>query len=102
MRLVDDVLVGVVLLASVIYVLFALGPRTLRGRAMASASALLRRLPPHLHLRALAARLQSAASIKVKGACGGCDDCGAGPPPPAPSSASEYRVPLAKVGRRAG
>ncbi|MDP9014637.1 MAG: hypothetical protein M3O41_18650 [Pseudomonadota bacterium] len=98
-RVLDDSLVGIVLLASMIYAAFALGPRTLRRHLLAGAAALLR-LPANSTLRALAARLDAAASIKAKGTCGGCDNCGPERPPAAPSSGSEFRIPLSKVGRR--
>lgn len=99
-RIFDDFLVGLLLLASMIYAAFALGPRPLRRHLLAGAAALLR-LPANPTLRALAARLDAAGSIKAKGTCGGCDNCGPEPPPAAPSSGPEFRIPLSKVGRRA-
>ncbi len=94
---VDDVLVGMALLASVIYAAFALGPKTLRGRVLAAAAGVLRRLPAVPGVKQIAQRLQAAAVSKAGGSCGGCDNCG--PAPQAPP-ASEIRVPLAKIGKR--
>jgi hypothetical protein len=96
----DDSLVGLVLLASVIYAVFSLGPRTLRRRLLAAASALLRRLPKFLGLHDVAVRLDTTASAKAKGACGGCDNCGSEQSPAAPASGSEFRIPLSKIGKR--
>jgi len=96
----DDFLVGLVLLASVLYAVFSLGPRTLRRRLLAAASALLRRLPKISGLRAVAQRLDTAASTKASGACGGCDNCGSEQAPTVPASRSEFRIPLSRIGRR--
>jgi hypothetical protein len=95
----DDFLVGLALFASVIYAVFSLGPRTLRRRLLAAASALLRRLPKFLG-RDVARRLDTAASTKANGACGGCDNCGSEQSAAAPSSGSEFRIPLSKIGKR--
>jgi uncharacterized protein DUF6587 len=96
----DDFLVGLALFASVIYAVFSLGPRTLRRRLLAAASALLRRLPKFLGLRDVARRLDTAASTKANGACGGCDNCGSEQSAAAPSSGSEFGIPLSKIGKR--
>src|ERR1700688_3239433 len=98
--LLDGVLVGVVLFASVVYAAFSLGPRTLRRRLLVGTSAVLRRLPTSLRLHDLALRLDAAATLKAKGACGGCDNCGSEQAPTAPASGSEVRIPLAKIGKR--
>jgi hypothetical protein len=96
----DDLLVGVALLASVIYAVFSLGPRTLRGRLLVAASALLRRLPRALRLHGVALRLDAAAMRKTKGACGGCDDCGSEQSPTAQRSGSDVRISVSEIGRR--
>jgi hypothetical protein len=96
----DDSVVGLALFASVIYAVFSLGPRTLRRRLLAAASALLRRLPKFLGLRDVVLRLDTAASPKADGACGGCDNCGSEQSSTAPSSGSEFRIPLSKIGKR--
>jgi hypothetical protein len=77
--LLDEILVGGALLASIIYALFALGPRSWR--------------------RGLLGR---AAAIKSAGACGGCDDCGSATPAAgsAGSAEPEVRIPVSKIGRR--
>lgn len=90
----DHLLVGLVLLASLGYAVYSLGPRTWRGSLLAATSALLLRLPTCFGLRAVAQRM---AAVKAKGACGGCDNCGS-EQPPAPSP--EVRIPLAKIGKR--
>ena len=77
--LLDDFLVGVMLLASISYALYKLGPRHLRKRIL------------------VLLKLETVASGKVQGACGGCDSCGE----PAPSPSSDIHIPIAKVGRRA-
>ncbi|MGO8856332.1 MAG: DUF6587 family protein [Steroidobacteraceae bacterium] len=96
----DDLLVGLVLLASVVYAVFSLGPRSLRGRLLGGASAVLRRLPGFPGLHELAQRLDTAASIKAKGTCGGCGNCGSEQPPTTPSSGPEVRIPVSKIGKR--
>ncbi|MGA2188337.1 MAG: DUF6587 family protein [Steroidobacteraceae bacterium] len=93
----DYLLVGLVLTASVVYVLFSLGPRSLRGRLLGGAAAVLRRLPG---MRALAQRLQAAAAVKAKAACGGCDNCGSESTPAAPSAGADVRIPVSKIGKR--
>jgi hypothetical protein len=96
----DDLLVGLVLLVSVIYAVFSLGPRSLRGRLLIGASALLRRLPGFPGLHELASRLQTAATLKAKGSCGGCDNCASEQPPTAPASGPEVRISVSKIGKR--
>jgi hypothetical protein len=78
--LLDEILVGGALLASIIYALFSLGPRTLR--------------------RGLAVR--AAAAIKPKGGCGGCDDCGSATPAPESTGSAdpEIRIPVSTIGKR--
>ena len=41
-----------------------------------------------------------AATIKAKGSCGGCDNCGSEQPPTAPASGPEVRISLSKIGKR--
>jgi hypothetical protein len=97
----DDVLVGAVFLASIVYAAYSLGPRTLRQRAMHRAAAMLHRLPTLLHAQGMALRLETAAS-KGKGACGGCDSCGehSSTTPAGSAGAAEINIPLSKIGRR--
>jgi hypothetical protein len=96
----DDLVVGLVLLASVIYAVYSLGPRLLRRRLLAAASTLLRRLPKFLGLHDVALRLDTVARTKADGACGGCDNCGSEQASTAQSSGSEFRIPLSKIGKR--
>ena len=72
--LLDDSLVGMVLLASSLYVFAALGPKKARRRMLTSLALLLARVP---HLRAAAQRLARGAEDKAQGACGGCHNCAA-------------------------
>jgi hypothetical protein len=102
--LLDDVSVGLVLAASAGYAVFSLGPRTLRRRMLESTSALLIRLPTGFGLRALALRMQSAATT-AKGACGGCDSCEPQPPGATTSAATkapapEIRIAVSTIGKR--
>ena len=92
---VDAALVGVVFLASIIYALFALGPKSLRGRLLLMAAAMLRRAPLPV-LRALAARIERR-TVTAGGACGGCGSCGAEKPA---AGHNEVVIPAAKIGRR--
>jgi len=100
----DDSLVGLALIVSAGYALASLGPRILRRRLLALLSQLIAHIPKFLGLQRAAQRLAVASSGKAQGACGGCDSCGPGETP-APNSprqpASEVRVPVAKIGRRA-
>jgi hypothetical protein len=98
--LLDEFLVGGALLASVIYALFALGPRSLKHGAAVRASALIRSLPTMPGLRSLSRRLETAAAAKPKGACGGCDDCGSTAPESTGSAEPEIRIPVSTIGKR--
>jgi len=102
--LLDESLVGVLLLASVLYALFTLGPRALRARMMAGIAAGLGALPGFLRLGALTQRLEAAAT-NVRASCGGCDSCApareAGSDSQAAgTSKSEIAVPVDRIGRR--
>ena len=107
----DDFLVGLVLLAGFGYAAYALGPRSVRAGLLTAMSWLLRRAPGVLGLGGIAARLASAASLKAKGCCGGCDGCAAAPPAtgtsaagtptPSTSAAPEVRIPVSTIGQRA-
>jgi hypothetical protein len=100
--LLDEFLVGGALLASIIYALCSLGPRSLRRGLAIRAAALLRLLPAIPGFRSLSRRLEASAAIKPAGACGGCDDCGSAAPAPgsAGSAEPEVRIPVSKIGRR--
>jgi hypothetical protein len=101
----DFLLVGFALLASGVYALLSLGPRSLRRRLLTGLSRLLTLAPAFFGLRRTAQRLAVAAAGKAHGACGGCDDCGSQETPGTANeqqaSAVEIRVPVTKIGRRA-
>ncbi len=89
--LLDDLLIGIALAASVGYALFSLGPVSLRRRMRAALAALAARL----HLDAIARRLRDAGA----GGCGGCGSCPT-ESDKAPASPPEIRVPAGNIGRR--
>jgi hypothetical protein len=97
-HLLDNLLVGAVLLLSLGYAFARLGPRALRRRMLDGLGRMFASAPAVFGLGRIAQRL-SAASGKAQGACGGCDNCGT------ESSASkvsgEISVPVGKIGRRA-
>ncbi len=97
--LLDDILVAGALLASALYALFALGPRTLRRGALSRVAGWAARMPAWSGLRGLGARL-GAAAAKSSGACGGCDNCGSEADAARPSKAADIEVPLTSIGRR--
>ncbi len=110
-KFLDYSLVAVLLLASALYALTSLGPRSLRPRLLAAFARLLARAPAIPGLRGMAQRLLRASTAKGQGACGGCESCGpeqsasqnvtgAGMPA-AGAPGGEVRVPVAKIGRRA-
>jgi hypothetical protein len=99
--LLDEFLVGGALLASILYALISLGPRSLKRGLAVRAAALLRSVPAMPGLRSLSRRLQSAAAVKPTGACGGCDDCGSAQAPESNGSAEpEVRIPVSTIGKR--
>jgi hypothetical protein len=103
----DDFLVGLVLMISAGYAIFSLGPRSLRSRTFAALSNVMARAPAFLGLGRMARWLAAASADKSKGACGGCDSCGSEKAPASTGVASaagmsEVRVPLAKIGKRLG
>jgi hypothetical protein len=81
----DNILVGALLLASVGYAVYKLGPRTLRTRILTALG-------------------RSATAGKQAGACGGCDNCGSESTGQQSSgeqqSSTEIKIPVAKIGRR--
>ena|SRR5450631_1163248 len=100
-RILDNTLVGLVLLVSAGYALSSLGPRSLRRRGLAALGQLAARAPSFLGLRRTAQWLDAAAGAKPQGACGGCDSCGSEPAAGEKLPAAEVRVPVEKIGRRA-
>jgi hypothetical protein len=102
----DDFLVGLVLMVSAAYAAFSLGPRDLRSRTFAAMSRSMTRAPAALGLGRMARWFAAVSADKSKGTCGGCDNCGSEKTPASTSVAStagmsEVRVPLAKIGKRA-
>ncbi|HXP65813.1 MAG TPA: DUF6587 family protein [Steroidobacteraceae bacterium] len=94
----DDIIVGAVLFASIGYAVVKLGPKTLRKRILEASSRALNAAPKPFGLRGVAQRLERA-SAKAAAACGGCDSCGT-ESSSAPQSSGEVRVPVSKIGRR--
>jgi hypothetical protein len=97
--LLDNLLVGVLLLVSAGYALYKLGPRTLRKRMLGTLSRVMSAAPTFLRLGRAAQRLATAAGGPA-GACGGCDNCGAEPSAP-PASTGDINIPVASIRRRA-
>ena len=95
----DEILVGAALLASLGYAVAKLGPKLWRKRILEVLGQMLGSAPAFLKLRGVAQRLETASG-KNPGACGGCDNCGT-ETSPAPQSSAEIKVPVAKIGRRA-
>jgi len=102
----DNFLVGVLLLASVSYAVYKLGPRTLRSRILRTLSGAMAAAPAFFRLGQVAQKLDAASLGKAQGACGGCDNCGSEsssePQSSSASSASsaEIRIPVANIGRK--
>jgi hypothetical protein len=92
----DHLCVGLVLAASLGYVVLAMGPKSLRRRAAGALASSAARVPSAWQLRRTVQRLGEALGAKPAGACGGCDSCDGNPG----SAAREVRVPLARLGRR--
>jgi len=97
-HLLDNLLVGAVLLLSLGYAFARLGPRVWRNRMLEILSRVLAAAPAVFRLGRVAQRL-SAASGKTQAACGGCDNCGS--ESPSPKVSAEISVPVGKIGRRA-
>jgi hypothetical protein len=97
----DNFLVGVLLLASVAYAVYKLGPRTLRTRILRTSGRVMAAAPAFFRLGRVAQKLDAASLGKAQGACGGCDNCGTESSSEPKSSSAEIKVPVAKIGRRA-
>jgi hypothetical protein len=97
----DDALVAVALLASALYLLLALGPRTLRRGALSRLAGWAAGAPKGWKLGGLAARLQAAAA--KSGSCGGCDSCAsnaAAGPARGGEQRADIEIPVSRIGRR--
>ncbi len=97
----DGFVVSLALLASAGYAAVSLGPRSLRRRILGVLSHAAARAPAFLGLGRAAQRLAAVSAAKAQGACGGCDNCDSEATTPQPPKA-EIRVPVARIGRRAG
>ena len=93
----DNVLVTIVLLASVAYAFATLSPQTMRRRAFGWLAGMLARAPKALKLAWVAQQLAQVADDEAKGACGGCERCGTEPSPQ--NSSAEIRIPIASISR---
>jgi hypothetical protein len=98
--IIDNALVGFALLASALYVLTSLGPRSLRYRLLAALSRWVARLPEFLRLRRVAQRLAAAAG-RAAGPGGGCNGCSSSPASAKAPRKSAMGVPAGKNGKRA-
>ena len=94
----DDGVVGLLLLASIAYAFAALSPRAARRRVFGQLAQLLARAPHSLKLTAAAQRLARAADDTAQAACGGCEGCGS--EAQAQNSGAEIRVPISSIARR--
>jgi hypothetical protein len=99
-QLIDRMLVGLVLLMSAAYALFALGPKALRSRMAASFADLAARASAIPGLRGWLRRLSASLGNKAQSTCGGCDNCGAEPAAKESLPAAEIRVPTTRIGLR--
>jgi hypothetical protein len=98
MHVIDQILVGLAVLASALYAFRSLAPRTYRSRVLAVLAAWAGRAPDGSLLGRLARHL--AASAPVKGGCGGCDSCGTEVKTVAAPRNMDVSVPVAEIGRR--
>jgi hypothetical protein len=99
-RVLDNSLVGLALLASAGYAVSSLGPKGLRRRMWGLLARLAAHAPPFLRLGRMARRLDEAAAGYSSSACGGCGTCESAAPDADKPAASEFRVPVAKIGKR--
>jgi hypothetical protein len=98
--LLDGFLVATLLLVSVGYAAYKLGPRAFRKRTLEACSRVMASAPSFLSLGRVARSLASASQAKAQGACGGCDNCGT-ETSQAPPPSAEIKIPVEKIGRRA-
>lgn len=99
-HLIDLFLVGLALLASAAYLLFVLGPKSLRKFAAAAIADLSARAGGIPVLRVPLQTLSANLANRVQGDCGGCANCGSDQAADSDAAAPEARVPISKVGRR--
>jgi hypothetical protein len=105
-HLLDNVVVGLLLLGSLVYATLALGPKSLRRRIASRLALLVPYLPVRLGMRRLAWRWSERLALKSAGSCGGCADCGSAVNQSAAQAVAqaapsgEVRVPMTQIGRR--
>ncbi|HMD72565.1 MAG TPA: DUF6587 family protein [Steroidobacteraceae bacterium] len=99
-HVIDLLLVSLALLASAAYLLFALGPKSLRKSAVAAIADLAARVGVIPGLRGPLHRLSANLANKVQGGCGGCVNCGSDAAAESDAPTPETRVPISKVGLR--
>jgi len=93
----DDSLVGLMLIACSIYAFAKLGPSAAWRRVLSLLAAMFARAPTALRLRSAGLKLARAAAEKAQGGCGGCGNCGSEAQPQA--SGAEIGVPIANIPR---
>jgi hypothetical protein len=97
----DNFLVGALLLGSVSYAVYKLGPRTLKRRILRTLGRAMAAAPAFFRFGRVAQKLDAASLGSAQGACGGCDNCGTESSSEPQSSSAEIKIPVAKIGRRA-
>lgn len=95
-RLLDQAIVGVLLLIAALYAFNALAPALWRAKALLRLGDWVLRAP--LPGAPVLARRLTAAGQRRQAACGGCEGCGSSPP--ATATDEEIRVPINRIGRR--
>ena len=96
----DNFLVGMVLLVSLGYAFYKLGPRAWRKRILQALSRMLAGAPAYFKLGGVAQKLDAASAGKAQGTCGGCDNCGTESSSAPQSSSAEINIPVREIGRR--
>ncbi len=97
---IDLLLVGVALLVSTAYALYALGPKALRDRIAASIAAVAMRAAAMPGLRGPLQRLGARLAGTAPSACGGCGACATETAADADAGSAESRIPISKIGLR--
>jgi hypothetical protein len=75
----DAMLVTMLLLAATGYALWSLGPRALRQGLLRQGVRLMTRAPRRWAAGRIARRLEAAAAVNARSACGGCGSCASAP-----------------------
>jgi hypothetical protein len=93
----DNSVVGLMLLVSAAYAVLSMGPRSLRNRLLSLLSRATAAAPRFLGLRRVSQRLAAASAVKPSGACGGCDNCGTEESSAQVSSSPDINIPVANI-----